>query len=251
MKKPCIVKLVVTAILLASAMPARAQTLQVHYDLRHTIAPATNPKNYPTLYFEYFKIPDTGWLFVKPGSFLFKMQADLAGDKANIGKFYMQVSQQVRFWRPKIFISLQYSGGFGITEPKQYSYYIVNTYTAGLSVPFKLGNAYLSTSLSYKYVPYAKPSADPTYSLYFYKGLFNYRAEFSGDFSIWTENRDYGDSSTEVLTGKRFYFFAEPQLWYNLNKSVSVGSKINMYYHINTPTNVLNIYPTAALRLKL
>ncbi|MBK0380727.1 DUF5020 family protein [Mucilaginibacter segetis] len=231
---------------------ANAQLLQLHYDARHTLDPERNPKNYATLYFEYFKpAANSDTTFIKRGAFLLKLQADFTGDKANIGKYYMQVSQEVRFWQPKIYLNLQYSGGLGVTEPKQYSYYILNTYSVGVSYPFKWGSAYMSSVLNFKYVPYAKPSKDFLYTLYFYKGLFNYRAEFSGDFSIWTENKDHGDEYTAGLQGKRFFFFAEPQFWYNLNKTIALGTKVNTNYHVLTTDNVLQIYPTAAIRVKL
>jgi hypothetical protein len=228
-----------------------SQTLQLHYDIRHTIDPKRNSKNFPTLYFEYFKNQDSGKSFIKPGSFLLKTQADFIGEKNNIGKFYIQVSQSFRLWKPKIFLSLQYSGGLGVTEPKQYSYYLVNTYSAGISYPFKWGNAYLSSVLDYKYVPYSKPSNDFLYTLYWWKGLWNYKTEFSGDFSIWTENKNHGDDLTKELTGKRFSFFAEPQFWYNINKVFALGTKINMNFHVLTTADIFQVYPTIALKCKL
>ena len=238
-------------IILFTTLNADAQSLQLHYDLRHTVDPAHNPKNFPTLYFEYFKTPDSGKSFIKFGSFLLKTEADLTGTNDNIGKYYMQVSQDFRFWQPKIFLSLQYSGGLGVTNPAQYSYYIANTYDAGGSYPFKWGNAYMSSVLDFKYVAYNKPSRDFLYTLYFYRRLWNYKVEFAGDFSIWTENKNHGDNLTEGMTGKRFFFFAEPQLWYNLSKRFAVGTKLNTYYHVNITANVLQEYPTIALRLKL
>jgi hypothetical protein len=78
-----------------------AQNLQLHYDLRHTVDPAVNLHNYPTLYFEYFKpARDSGQAFIKPGSFLLKTEADLLGSGDNMGKFYLQVSQSFRCWKP-------------------------------------------------------------------------------------------------------------------------------------------------------
>lgn len=228
-----------------------SQTLQLHYDARHTIDPKRNTKNFPTLYFEYFKTQDSGKSFIKPGSFLLKMQADFLGEKNNMGKFYMQVSQSFRFWKPKIFLDLQYSGGLGITEPKQYSYYITNTFSLGLSYPFKWGNTYLSSVLNYKYIPYIKPSHDVLYTLYWWKGLWNYKAEFAGDFSIWTENKNHGDDNTKDLSGKRFSFFAEPQFWYNINKTFALGTKVNMNYHVLTTEDILQVYPTIAVKCKL
>lgn len=230
---------------------AFCQQLQLHYDLRRTIAPHQNAKNFATLYFEYFKTQDSGKAFIKPGSFLLKTQADFAGERNNMSKFYMQVSQSFRFWQPKIFLSLQYSGGMGITEPKQYSYYINNTFSAGVDYPFKWGNTYLSSQLYFRYATYQKPSQDFLYTLYWWKGLFNYKAEFAGDFSVWTENKNHGDEYTKDLHGKRFSFFAEPQAWYNFNKWFAAGTKINMYYHVNTASNLFEVYPTIAVRCRL
>jgi hypothetical protein len=179
------------------------------------------------------------------------VQADFVGDKANIGKYYMQVSQEVRFWRPKVFLNLQYSGGLGITKPREYSYYILNTYSVGVSYPFRWGSAYLTSVLNFKYLPYDKPSKDFLYTLYFYKGLWNYKAELLGDFSVWTENKNHGDEYTTSLHGKRFYFFAEPQFWYNLNKPLAFGTRINTNYHVLSTEDVLQVYPTVAVRIKL
>ncbi len=228
-----------------------SQTLQLHYDTRHTIDPKRNSKNFPTLYFEYFKNQDSGKSFIKPGSFLLKTQADFLGEKHNIAKFYIQVSESFRFWKPKIFLNIQYSGGLGITEPKEYSYYIVNTYSAGLSYPFKLGDAYLSSVISVKHVTYDKPSNDLLCTLYWWKGLWNYKAEFSGDFSFWTENKNHGDDLTLNLRGKRFSFFAEPQFWYNVNKVFALGTKWNTFYHILSSENILQVYPALAVKCKL
>ena len=244
-------KLFLTILFFATGLSACPQSLQLHYDLRHTIDPDRNPKNFPTLYFEFFKNQDSGKAFIKPGSFLFKMQADFTGEKNNMGKFYMQVSQSFRCWKPKIFFNLQYSGGAGITEPRQYSFYILNTFSAGFSYPFKWKNAWLAAVLNYKFVSYARPSHDVLYTLYWWKGLFNYKAELSGDFSIWTENKNHGDEFTKNLHGKRFSFFAEPQAWYRFNQQWALGTRININYHVLTTDNVWQVYPAIAVRCKL
>ena len=230
---------------------ASAQQLQLHYDLRHAINAGRNAKNFPTLYFEYFKSLDSGKTLVKPGDFLLKLQADFVGDQTNIGKYYMQVSQEIRFWRPKLFINLQYSGGLGITTPRQYSYYILNTYYIGLAYPFKIGSAFLKGVLNYKFVTFAKPSNDFLYTMYFYNGLFNYNAELAGSFSVWTENKNHGDEYTKDMHGKRFSFFAEPQFWYKLKGGLYVGTKVNAFYHVNSTDNFLELYPTAAVKVKV
>jgi len=226
------------------------QNIQLLYDLRHTTDPSNNLKNYPTLYFEYFKSQDSGRSFIKPGAFLFKMQADLLGKGNNIGQVFFQVAQTLRFWIPRVFLHLSYSGGLGVTDPTQYSYYIMNTYEAGVAYPFEWKGGYFTSVLDYKFVPYTKPTSDLIYTFYFYRGFYNYRLEISGDFTLWTENKNHGDVATENLTGKRFFFFGEPQVWYRIAGGFSIGTKINMYYHIYTTENMLQAYPAAAIRWK-
>ena len=237
------------ALMATTLLPA--QELQLHYDLRHTLAPSRNPHNYPSLFFQFFKNQDSGKTFVKPGSFLLQAKADFQGASHNISQAYIQISQSFRCWAPHIFLSLQYSGGLGVTDPKQYSYYINNAFSLGLSYPFQWKGAWLSAVLNYKYIPYAKSTHDPLFTLYWWSGYFHYKVEFAGDFSAWTENKDHGDAYTAGQQGKRFFFFAEPQLWYNINKTFSLGTKINMYYHINIPDDSFQAYPTAAVRCKL
>jgi hypothetical protein len=244
-------KLLLCTLLLCVSFLGTGQTLQLHYDLRHTASPDRNAKNFITLYFEYFKTQDSGKSFIKPGSFLLKMQADFTGEKTNMGKFYMQVSQSFRCWTPKIFLNLQYSGGLGITEPRQYSYYIIHAYSIGLNYPFKWGSAYLAAVANYKYVPYNKPTNDFLCTLYWWKGLWSYKGELSGDFSIWTENRNHGDDFTKDMHGKRFSFFSEPQFWYKLNNIFYVGAKVTTYYHVNTTDNFFEVYSTIGLKCKL
>lgn len=221
-----------------------AQNLQLHYDLRHTLDPKRNAMNYPTIYFEYFKSRDT------LGAFFIKMESDLNGTNHNTGKFYTQASQSFKLWKPKIYLQLQYSGGMGIAEPGSYGYYITNDFSVGPVYPFQWKGAWFSTSLTYNYNAFKKPSNDVMYSLYWGRGFWNYKFEFSGDFELYSQNRNLGDSLTSNLSGKRISFFAEPQVWFKIHKGFSLGSKINMYYHVLTTDNVFQVYPTLAARFK-
>ncbi|HEX4849921.1 MAG TPA: hypothetical protein VFV08_03895, partial [Puia sp.] len=65
-------------LIFASFLTTRAfcQNFQLHYDFRHSLDPAHNEGNFPSVYFEYFKAQDSGKAFIKPGSFFIKMQAD-------------------------------------------------------------------------------------------------------------------------------------------------------------------------------
>jgi hypothetical protein len=243
-------KYLILFILSVLSAPLFSQNLQLHYDFRHTIDPALNSRNFPTLYFEYYKMLDSGKSFIKPGSFFLKVETDLQGDGDNIGKSFIQFSQSIRFWEPQIYVSVQYSGGLGVTDPKQYSYYINNGLSLGPAYSFQWQGAYFSTALYYTYNMLTKPSNDMMLSFYWGKGFWNYKMEFDGDFELYTLNKNQGDDFTKSLHGKTVSFFGEPQVWFKIHKSFSMGSKFILYYHVITAENLFEVYPTIAARIK-
>jgi hypothetical protein len=227
-----------------------SQSLQLHYDFRHTVDPAHNSQNFPTLYFEYFKSLDSGKSFIKPGSFLIKIETDMQGANDNIAKSFIQASQTFRMWKPKIYLSVQYSGGLGVTEPKQYSFYIPNSFSLGPSYPFQWKEAWFNILLSYSHSMLKRASNDAMLSFYWGKGFWNYKVEFAGDFELFTLNKNTGEDLTKDLTGKTVLFFAEPQIWFRIHKSFSIGSKFISSYHVYNSNNIFEVYPTIAARTK-
>ncbi len=221
----------------------QSQNLQLHYDLRHTIDPNLNSMNFPTFTFEYFKNIDT----ISTGSFLLKLQADLNGRDNNLGQVYTQISQSLKFWKPKIYISLYYSGGLGVT-PSLSGFYIANSLGLGLANPFQWKGAWISTSLSFRINFFDKCSYDPMATIYFGKGFFNYRIFSGGSFTFWTENRNQGNDYTKGLKGKKFSFFGDPQVWFKIKNGFSAGSRLNVYYHILITENQIQLYPTIGVK---
>jgi Domain of unknown function (DUF5020) len=224
-------------------IPAFSQNLQLHYDFRHSIDPGLNPNNYPTFTFEYFKNLDT----VGTGSFLIKIQADLKGKNHNMGQVFTQISQTLRFWKPKIYLSVTYSGGLGVTA-SAYGFYLSNSLGIGLSYPFRWRGAFLSVNLLYRYNAFDSPSYDPQFTFYFGKGFYNYKIFVAGSFVSWTENNNQGNDQTKDLSGKKFAFFGDPQIWIRVKNGLSVGSRVNVYYHLISQHNTLQCYPTIGLK---
>lgn len=228
-------------VLCGSALFSQAQQLQFHYDFRHSLNANLNRRNYASLTFEYFKVYDS------TGSFLLKTQTDFTGENNNIGQLFIQISRNLRYWRPKIQLTLTYSGGLGVAPPT-YGYSLTNTFGVGAAYPFQWRGAWFSTSLVYRFSAFPKPSHDPQFTFYFGKGFFNYRIMVAGSIVAWSENRNQGNDFTKDLSGKKVAFFGDPQCWVKLTKAVSVGSRINLYYHILTTENQVQIYPTFALK---
>lgn len=236
-------KLVLFSMFIVFSANAFSQNLQLHYDIRHTIDPGRNPANYPAFSFEYFKNIDTSGT----GSFLIKLQADLNGKNNNIGQVFTQLSQSLRFWKPKIYLSLNYSGGLGVTT-SAFGYYLSNSYGLGISYPFQWKGAWFATSLIARYTAFDRPSYDPQMTVYFGRGFINYKIFTSGSFVFWTQNKNQGIESSNDQHGKKFAFFGDPQIWFRIKNKFSVGSRINIYYHIYDMRNKIQLYPTIGLK---
>ena len=195
--------------------------------------------------FQYFKQVDT----MDTGAFLLKFQTFLGGEKSNTDQAFLQLSQSLRFWRPKVYLSLNYSGGLGIAAPS-FGYYIRNSFGAGVAYPFQWKGAWLSLSAMYRYNAFPKGSHDPQVTFYFGRGFMNYRIFAEGSIVSWTENRDQGFEYTQGRTGKKFAFFGDPQIWFTIKKGFAVGSRVTLYYHLLTDSNTIQAYPTLGTRYK-
>ena len=234
-----------TALFLAGhlTISVSAQNLQLHYDFRHSLDPVKNARNYPSLSLEIFKPIDT----MGTGSFLGKIQADLNGKGGNTGQVFLQLSQSLRFWKPGIYLYVHFSGGLGVT-PGSFGYYIANSYGVGVSYPFQWKGAFLAANLSFRYNAFVRPSYDPQFTFYFGRGISHYRFFTAGSFVFWTENRDHGGNGNGWVKGKKMAFFGDPQIWLNVDKGFSVGTRINVFYHTLTDINQLQSYPTFGLK---
>jgi hypothetical protein len=226
-------------------LSAYSQDLQLHYDFRHTLDPKVNAANYPSFYFGYLKDIDT----LGNGSILIKLQTDLNGKNNNVGQCFTQVSQSLKWWKPKVFLYLTYSGGVGVTT-SAYGFYITNSFGVGVSGVLTLDGTWIVPGVSYRVNTFDKFSYDPQMTLYAGRGLFNNRMYASASFTMWTENRDQGNDYTKDLKGKKLAFFGDPQLWIRVKNKLSIGSKINVYYNLLSE-NKIQFYPTIGIKYQI
>ena len=145
---------------------------------------------------------------------------------------------------------VEYNGGLGIAEGTQYGYYINNAFLLGGQYPFQWENDWQSMSLCYRYNVFTKPSHDLQLSLYWGKNFWQDDFRFSGNFVLLTQNKNTGDVSTVHLSGKKILFWGQPQIWYNVTKTFSIGTQITMYYHIYSYSENMLFYPTVAIKFQ-
>lgn len=220
-----------------------SQDLQLHYDFRHLVDPTVNAKNFPMISFQYLKDIDTN----ATGSFLVKVQSFLSGEKNNIGQTFIQISQTLRFWKPKVYFTVNYTGGLGITPPS-FGYYLTNSFGLGIAYPLQWKGAWLSANLLYRYNAFHKPSHDPQLTFYFGKFFFHYKVFVEGSIVAWTENKDQGIDYTKGLQGKKLAFYGDPQIWLRVKKGFFIGSRVSLYYHLVSEDNQIRAYPTLGVK---
>jgi hypothetical protein len=137
-----------------------SQNIQLHYDLRHSLDPKLNPKNFPSISFEYFKNIDT----LNNGSFLFKLDSRLDGKESNTGQVFTQISQSIKFWKPKIYLSVTYSGGLGVTTTN-FGYYLSNSFGIGPAYTFQWNGAWISACTYFRVNVFSQIQFYPTLGL--------------------------------------------------------------------------------------
>jgi len=198
-------------VLMAACQFIAAQNLQLHYDFRHALHSNVAPENYITSTFEMFK-PD------KWGSTFMFVDMDYDQTRGNIGLAYWEIARDFKIGKCPIMPHIEYNGGIGS------GFSIPNAYLLGASYPFSCGKANFSTYIAYKYNAFAKVSNDIQWTGTWGIPLLDNKVTFSGFVDVWTENKD----RSGVESGKKVILLTEPQIWYNINSKLSVGSEIEI-----------------------
>lgn len=240
MAKRTITLMTLGAVILLTAPAVIAQDLQLHYDLRHTVDPRNNARNFPEITFKSFKA-------LELGSFLFKLEADLDGTQHNISKGYMEVSQTVRLWNAPVYALGEFTGGAGLLDGASGGYYVENAYLLGLAHPFAWRGNWGSAALAYRHANFRRPSHDAQATLY-WGAPFLDRFLLSSTGIFWTANRNHGDDYTAALDGKQRSFLVENELWWRASALVSLGSELRISRNVYASDGRTLVYPTVGVR---
>lgn len=224
-------------IFLVACQFATAQNLQLHYDFRHALHSKVPTTNYFTTTFEMFK-PD------KWGSTFMFVDMDYNQTRGNIGTAYWEIARDFKIGKCPIMPHIEYNGGAG-KDPKNFGFSIKNAYLVGASYPFSCGNAHFSTYIAYKYNAFAKVSNDVQWTGTWGIPLLDNKLTLSGFIDVWSENKD----RSGVKSGKKVILLTEPQIWYNVNSKLAVGTEIEISNNFYTNYgNKAYVCPTIAAK---
>jgi hypothetical protein len=192
-----------------------AQNLQVHYDLG-------KDRQHPTSTIEMFKPDKYGNTF-----FFIDMNYNVDGVKG-VSLAYWEIARVFKTEKMPIGIHAEYNGGLGqfLVEDQSVGYTLNDAWLGGIdySINAKDFSKGLSLKLLYKYIR-DKHEASFQITGVWYVHFVNNKFTFCGFADFWREDWDF-DFDGEVDT--EFIFLTEPQIWYNINKTFSVGSEIEM-----------------------
>ncbi len=185
-----------------------AQTnLQLHYDLGAN-------RNYFTSTIERFK-PDA-----KGSTFFF---VDMNYNADGPMEAYFEIARELKFWDGPISAHIEYNGGLhaesGVNFQINNAYLLGATYSMN-SKDFSKG---LSLSAMYKNI---QGNIDPNnfqLTAVWYMNMLKGKVSFTGFADFWREKN--------VFLGSEYVFLSEPQLWYNINKTLSVGGEVELGYN--------------------
>lgn len=204
-----------------------AQTnLQLHYDLGAN-------RSYFTSTIERFK-PDA-----KGSTFFF---VDMNYNAAGPMEAYFEIARELKFWDGPISAHIEYNGGLhaesGVNFQINNAYLLGATYSMN-SKDFSKG---LSLSAMYKNI---QGNIDPNnfqLTAVWYMNMLKGKVSFTGFADFWREKNGF--------LGTDYVFLSEPQLWYNINKTLSVGGEVELGYNF-AGVSGFKACPTLAVKCNL
>ncbi|MBK5208790.1 MAG: DUF5020 family protein [Flavobacteriaceae bacterium] len=193
-------KKIITIITFFIAITVSAQNFQLHRDFE---------RGHYTTTFELFKVDKYGntYTFV---DFDYNASSGISGG-------YYEIARVLKTEKMPVGLHVEYNGGLGTFGPESSlgGYTINEAWIFGAN--YAKGNAKwgFSTYAGYKAFTNA---GEANYQITgtWYVNLIENKLTFSGFADLWSEN---GLSDKTV-------FLSEPQLWYHLNKTFSVGGEV-------------------------
>lgn len=218
-----------------------AQNVQLLYDFGVNRSSAVTPKkhNFFTITYEVNKFDSIGYTYFYTDVFF-----NNTNKSAGLG--YTEISRNLKIKKFPVQLHVEFNGGLYIDKPSNnlnFSSGIHNAWLAGLSYPITFKNgAYFETILLYKYFKDALKGPDGQITFVWYFPMFKEKIAFAGIFDIWSEEKAITDADITPFK-KHPVIYSEPQIWYNVNKHLSIGSEVRFAYNFVYNSKMLEIFP--------
>ena len=198
-----------------------SQNLQLHYE-------ASGDREYLVSTLEMFKPDQYGSTF-----WFVDMEYAGAGTRdANLA--YWEIARAFTLPMKNLSATVQYNDG--VIE----GFYINQVWLLGVNYYLDLGFIALPLDILYRKEQGAD-SPDFQLTTTWFMPLLDGNVEFSGFLDLWSQDK-FGED------GKQLVLLSEPQVWYNANEHLSVGTEIEVSNNFVPGEDGLQVLPTIGLR---
>lgn len=208
----------------------KSQNIQLHYDFG-------DGREYFTTTVENFK-PDAF------GSTFFFV--DFNYNKRGATEAYWEVARDLKFWDEPIALHIEYNGG--LNKNIQFN----NCYLLGASYSWNAPDFSKGFTFQamYKYIERNDEPNNFQLTAVWYWNLLDGKLSFTGFADFWKEKHYVSkDNFRNHIKKSDYIFLSEPQIWYNINNSFSIGSEIELSKDF-AGMDGFKIMPTVAIKYK-
>jgi len=220
--------MMVCLLLIAVSVQAQFTGMQFHYETGTFKAGDQKVKrNSVSVQFETLNFDSLGTYYVNAN---FKYSMD---DKATFAQLKMFRSFKIKPLNP-VQLAVGHAGIVGINS----------FYYAGVHMPFRIGKVTFLPLLLYSYNKNAQ-SPDARFTSGYSTRLFKNKVSVFGFVDVWTMDRY---TTERALNGKRIGAQMTPQIWYNINNHIAMGTKLDISINRYSIDESIDVLPTAGVR---
>jgi hypothetical protein len=223
----------------------QAQNIQLHYDFGRQEDGIK--RNYFVSTFELFK-PDTiGY------TFLFTDFEFNSPDKPRgVSLGYFEISREFTFpglhnylFLRNLGAHIEYNDGsviYAVNDSTLAGENLRNSWLAGVEYGRSFNKLTLNIMFLYKYIR-GSSSPDFQWTIVWFYPVFDYRVTLAGYVDIWTQ-QDF----TNPPEDKICVLYSEPQIWYNFNRHLSIGSEFKISKNFIIGSERIEVFPTMGVK---
>ncbi len=223
------------------AYAASAQNIQLHYDLGK-LEDGTK-RDFFVSTFELFKPDSLGYTFL-----FTDFEFNSSDNPRGVSLGYFEIARE--FYLPWFYnnqfndnlgVHLEYNDGsviFPVDDSTVLGENLRSSWLGGLEYSFLLGDVSFNTMALYKYIR-GSEAPDFQWTITWFCPLFSYKISLSGFADLWTQ-----DDFSNNPENKMLVFYSEPQIWYNINKHLSIGSEFKISKNYVVGSQRVEVFPT-------
>ncbi|MBN1950151.1 MAG: DUF5020 family protein [Bacteroidales bacterium] len=236
-------------ILAVLSLSASAQNIQLHYDFGKQEDGSKH--NFPVSTFELFKPDSLGYTFLFAD---FEFNSTDRPRGASLGyfeiarTFYIPWFSETRGLK-NLMLHVEYNDGLVIYPDDGdvlplaiWGANLRSSWLGGLEYGAMLGNLSLNAMLLYKNTR-GSSAPDAQFTLVWFYPLFNYRVSLAGYVDIWSQDDFFSNTDNKILA-----LYAEPQIWFNFNEHLSLGSEFKVSKNFVFASERVEVFPTLGVK---